>query len=59
MLKIYQLQDGDYVEVEQSRIFPNLNIGALPQLIQAHRSIGRLALRRSIRAWVKEQMEQR
>lgn len=56
-LTIYHLQNGQYVAVEQSTIFPNLNIGRLPQLIEAHRSTGRLALRRSIRAWVREQME--
>jgi Uma2 family endonuclease len=56
MLKVYQLQQGQYVEVKQSMIFPKLDIAALPQLIQAHRSAGRLALRRSIRAWVREQV---
>ncbi len=55
-LKIYQLQHDHYVEVQQSAIFPQLEIGALPQLIAAHRSAGRLALRRSVRAWVKEQV---
>jgi len=55
-LKIYHLQAGQYVEVEQSTIFPQLDIGALPQLIEAKRSAGRLALRRSVRAWVKEQV---
>lgn len=63
-LKIYQLQ-GDksnalanerYVETERSAIFPMLKIRELPQLIEAHRSEGRLALRRSLRAWVKAQI---
>jgi Uma2 family endonuclease len=56
LLKIYHLQNGHYVEVEQSAIFPQLNIGTLPQLIEAHRATGRLALRRSVRAWVREQV---
>jgi Uma2 family endonuclease len=56
LLKIYHLQNGQYVEVEQSAIFPQLNVGALPQLIEANRSTGRLALRRSVRAWAREQV---
>jgi Uma2 family endonuclease len=57
MLKIYHLQKGQYVEVARSTIFPKLDIGALPKLIEEHRSSGRLALRRSIRAWVRQQMQ--
>ncbi|MGC8713654.1 MAG: hypothetical protein ACP5RH_14795 [Leptodesmis sp.] len=44
------------IEVQQSAIFPQLDIAALPQLIEANRSAGRLAFRRSIRAWVREQV---
>ena len=63
-LKIYQLQSDTssalvsdrYVETERSAIFPMLNIRELPQLIEAHRSEGQLALRRSLRAWVKAQI---
>ncbi|MGF1523339.1 MAG: Uma2 family endonuclease [Leptolyngbyaceae cyanobacterium] len=54
-LTIYRLQGNQYVQVEQSQIFPSLNIQALPQLIEQYRSQGRLALRRAIRAWVQEQ----
>lgn len=57
-LKIYHLQDGQYVEVERSSIFPQLEIAALPRLIEVNRSEGRLALRRSIRAWVREQVQE-
>lgn len=64
-LRIYQLQrdesstfGGDrYIETERSAIFPNLNIRELPQLIEAHRAEGRLALRRSIRIWAKAQVD--
>lgn len=55
-LKIYHLQDEQYVEVEQSNIFPKLDVRALPQLIEENRSAGRLALRRAVRAWVREQV---
>ena len=55
-LTIYHLQNGQYVEVEQSTIFPKLDVRALPQLIEQNRSAGRLSLRRSVRAWVREQV---
>ncbi|HIK18381.1 MAG TPA: Uma2 family endonuclease [Leptolyngbyaceae cyanobacterium M33_DOE_097] len=57
-LKIYRLQQEEYSEVQQSQIFPQLNISELPQLIEANRADGRLALRRSLRAWVKAQIKQ-
>lgn len=56
VLKIYHLQNGQYVEAEQSMIFSELNIQALPQLIEENRSAGRLALRRSVREWVRGQV---
>lgn len=57
ILKIYQLQNGEYGESPQSLVFPTLlKIQALPQLIESQRSSGRLALRRAVRAWVKEQL---
>lgn len=55
-LTIYHLQSGQYVESEQSTVFPELHIQALPQLIEQNRSAGRLALRRSVRTWVREQV---
>jgi Uma2 family endonuclease len=58
MLTIYRLQDAQYVKAEQSTIFPKLNIQALPQLIEQNRSSGRLALRRSVREWVREQVKE-
>lgn len=57
MLTIYHLQNGQYVVTEQSTIFPQLDIRALSQLIEQNRSAGRLALRRSVRVWVKEQVK--
>lgn len=54
MLRIYLLQQNEYVEAEQSQIFPTLRIQELPQLIEQHREQGRLALRRAVRAWVRK-----
>ncbi|NEO84782.1 MAG: Uma2 family endonuclease [Spirulina sp. SIO3F2] len=55
-LKIYQLQQGDYAEVERSGIFPQLDIRALPQLIEANRLQGRRELRRAVRDWARGQV---
>lgn len=55
-LKIYHLQGEQYVEVEHSSVFPELDVRALPQLIEENRSAGRLALRRAVRAWVRQQV---
>lgn len=54
MLRIYLLQQNEYVETEQSQIFPTPRIQELPQLIEQHREQGRLALRRAVRAWVRQ-----
>ncbi|MBW4483437.1 MAG: Uma2 family endonuclease [Tildeniella torsiva UHER 1998/13D] len=54
VLAMYLLQGDRYNQAEQSRVFPTLDIRSLPQLIEAHRSLGRLALRRAVRTWVKE-----
>lgn len=55
-LKIYCLQGENYLEVEQSCIFPTLNIRDLPQIIQSYRLQGRRALRRAVRTWAREQV---
>ncbi|MEM1293429.1 MAG: Uma2 family endonuclease, partial [Cyanobacteria bacterium P01_H01_bin.162] len=57
-LTLYELQQNQYVEVEQSRVFPALDIRGLPQLIEAHRDRGRLALRKAVRAWTKSQIKE-
>ena len=55
-LKVYQLEGEQYVEVDRSNIFPELNVRAVPQLIEENRSAGRLALRRAVRAWVRNRL---
>jgi Uma2 family endonuclease len=56
VLKIYHLQAGEYIETEQSQVFAGLDVRALPQLIERHRALGRLALRRAVREWVRDQV---
>lgn len=54
-LKIYQLQNGDYGETQISLVFPDLAVKEIPRLIEQNRSAGRRAIRKAVRAWVKEQ----
>lgn len=51
-LSIYLLQQDEYVQAEQSQVFPSLKVQELPQLIEQNRERGRLALRRAVREWV-------
>ncbi|NEQ48338.1 MAG: Uma2 family endonuclease [Leptolyngbya sp. SIOISBB] len=55
VLSIYLLQSGQYVQANQSQVFPTLKVQELPQLIEEHRDKGRLALRRTVRKWVRVQ----
>jgi Uma2 family endonuclease len=57
-LKIYHLQQDQYVEAEHSLVFPMLEIQKLPQIIEAHRNAGKLALRRSVRQWARESVNE-
>ncbi|WP_392480448.1 Uma2 family endonuclease [Nostoc sp. C110] len=52
-LKIYLLQNGEYVESEKSLVFPTLVIRDLPKLIEQNRANGRRAIRQAVREWVK------
>ncbi|NJL00210.1 MAG: Uma2 family endonuclease [Spirulinaceae cyanobacterium SM2_1_0] len=54
-LKIYQLCSEEYREVETSLALPQIPVRELPQLIEAQRAAGRLAMRRAVRAWVRAQ----
>jgi Uma2 family endonuclease len=52
-LKIYLLQNGEYVESETSLVFPSLPIGELPRLIEENRTEGRRAIRKAVKEWVR------
>ncbi|NMG07757.1 Uma2 family endonuclease [Brasilonema sp. UFV-L1] len=54
-LKIYHLQDGEYIEAQKSLVFPNLAIRELPKVIEQNRAAGRLAIRRAVREWARKQ----
>ncbi|MFB2934964.1 Uma2 family endonuclease [Aerosakkonemataceae cyanobacterium BLCC-F154] len=53
-LKIYQLQNEEYIEVENSSVFPMLPIQELPALIAQYRPNGRRAIRQAVRHWTKQ-----
>ena len=53
-LKIYQLQNEGYIEVETSSVFPTLRVQELPALIEQYRPQGRRAIRRAVREWARE-----
>jgi Uma2 family endonuclease len=52
-LKIYQLQNEGYIEVETSLVFPTLPLQELPALIEQYRPQGRRAMRRAVREWAR------
>jgi Uma2 family endonuclease len=52
-LKIYQLQNEGYIEVETSSVFPTLRVQELPALIEQYRPQGRRAMRRAVREWAR------
>ena len=53
-LKIYQLQNENYIEVENSSVFPMLRVQDLPAVIERYRPDGRLAVRQAVRSWVRQ-----
>jgi len=52
-LKIYLLEQGEYIESERSLVFPSLEIRDLPKLIEQNRANGRRAIRKAVREWVR------
>ncbi|MEA5620325.1 Uma2 family endonuclease [Cronbergia sp. UHCC 0137] len=56
-LKIYLLQNGEYLESEKSLVFPSLEIRELPKLIEQNRANGRRAIRTAVREWVREEIK--
>jgi Uma2 family endonuclease len=54
VLKIYHLQDGEYVSAQLSLALPQLPVQELPQLIEDHRQAGRRAIRKAVREWARQ-----
>lgn len=53
-LKIYKLQNEEYIEVENSSVFPNLRVQEIPGLIEQYRPAGKLAFRQAVRNWARQ-----
>jgi Uma2 family endonuclease len=53
LLKIEQLQEGNYITAIQSQFFPNLPIAELARFLQQADSIAYLELVKSFRSWVR------
>ena len=56
VLRIYLLNDGQYIEVEQSPTFGEVPVKEIPRFIQETRINGEMATTRAFRAWVREQV---
>ena len=52
-IQIYQLENDDYIEVENSSVFPQLRVQGLSVIIEQNRLNGRRAVRQAVRNWVK------
>jgi Uma2 family endonuclease len=58
--RIYQLQAGEYIEVEESVSFPGWSLSqAIPGYIEQSRVEGRNRAMRSFRQWVRQRLSER
>lgn len=55
VLRIYVLNNGQYIEVEQSPTFGKVAVKEIPRFIQETRINGEMTTTRAFRAWVREQ----
>ena len=53
-LKIYQLQGQEYVETQTSLVFPLIPVQQIIPFIEQHLSVGKKAMRRAFRQWVRQ-----
>lgn len=56
-IKIYQLQGNGYVETLTSLVFSLTLIQQIIPFIQQHQAVGKKAMRRAFRDWVRQQIE--
>jgi Uma2 family endonuclease len=55
-LKIYQLEAGEYKEIDGSLAFEGFPAQQIPSFIEQNLTAGRRVLRKSFRAWVRQYM---
>lgn len=58
VLRIYQLIEGSYQEVETSPTFPWVPKEKFYEFLQQCQAVGEMRARKAFRAWVREQIEQ-
>jgi Uma2 family endonuclease len=56
VLKIYQLQDGQYIECNNSLTFAHLPLIEIPRFLEESQRIGVMGMARNFRNWVREQI---
>lgn len=56
-LHIYKLQQGKYQVCESSPTFAPVEVREIPRFLEASRRIGEVAMVRSFRNWIREQIE--
>ncbi len=57
-LTIYQLDADNYSITETSSIFPQIPVREIPEILDRHRQEGRLATRRKVKDWVRNQISE-
>jgi len=57
VLRVYRLESGQYLECSTSPTFAPVPVTEIPQFIKQSRKIGEIALTRTFRAWVRQQLE--
>lgn len=56
VLQIYQLREGQYVLCDCSPTFADLPLTEIPQFLEQSTQIGEMAMIRSFRTWVRQQL---
>lgn len=57
VLRIYQLQSGQYVESSQSLTFAPVLVKEIPRFLIESRTVGEITCTRNFRNWVRQQLE--
>jgi Uma2 family endonuclease len=57
VLKVYILQDGQYIEVENSPTFAPVVVKEIPRFIAESKQYGQISTMRYFRSWVQEQVQ--
>ena len=56
VLQIYQLQEGQYLECNNSPTFARLPLTQIPQFLEESQRIGVMGMTRNFRSWVRERI---